>query len=84
MLQGLLNGKIYFKGKEIVVERVTFQEKDKMRIFLANDNDYEFLISNNKFDIYFDNTALLNCNIDKDNSSKEECVGVYGIKRNVT
>ncbi|MBZ9571697.1 hypothetical protein KQY27_09075 [Methanobrevibacter sp. TMH8] len=83
MSQGLINGKIYLKEKEIVVERIVFKSENRMIVFLDNDDDYKELESNNNFDVHFNDTILLNCGVNEFNNSENACIGIYEVKRNV-
>jgi len=81
MSVGLVNGKIYLKEKEISVEKIVFLDDNKMMVFLDDDGDYEDLKFNNKFDVNFNKTILLNCEIDRFDSSKNLCIGFYELKK---
>lgn len=83
MSAGLINGKIYLKEREIYVEKVVFKNDKKMMVFLDNNNDYKELKSNNKFDIHFNDTILLDCRVEKFDNSENACIGFYKIKRNL-
>lgn len=83
MSVGLINGKIYLKEKEISVVKIVFKNDNKMIVFLDNKEDYKDLESNNKFDVHFNDTVLLNCGVDKFDNSKNGCIGIYELKRNV-
>ncbi len=86
MMIGLNDGKIYLKNsREIPVKKIVFKDQyNKMIISLKNEKDSKKLQSINSFDIYFNNTVLLNCSI-KDNldKSKGKFNALYEFKKSL-
>jgi hypothetical protein len=83
MSNGLVNGKIYLKEKEINVEKIVFKEEDQMMLFLGNKADYKSLESKDCFDVHFNDAVLLNCDVNGFDELKKACVGCYSVKRNL-
>lgn len=77
---GLINCKIYLKEKEIGTERLIFKDNDKIIVFLNDMKDILHFKSNDSLDIYFNDTILLNCEVNEFDELKKHVLKIMKLK----